>query len=273
MDLVDQEGQAVPAASEAVASEEVVEVVGASEAVSRVGVEVAVVAVVVVASRVETGSRSEGAADPEAGSVSKEATEAPTATVGVDTMAGRPHQTHPQGLEDAEEAAVGMAVATTEVLVEGTKAGPVGMVIGVAEATIVAAGLEGMIATAVTGVAVGVIGMATAMALVLVLVLVPVPVLVLVLAQVQAQVPVLEVEGLADIEATIIGVVGPTEIGARMVIEVLMATGVRTVIVAAMIGVAMEVMMRIRESARTRAAMEGMVAAIGTGEGISSVIC
>lgn len=272
MDLVDREGQAVPAASEAVALEEVEVEVGASEAVSKVGVE----EVVVVASRVETDLRSEEAADPEAGSASKEVTEAPMATVVVvvDTMAARPHQTHLQDPGDAEEA-VGMAAATTEVPVEGTKAGPVGMVIGVAEATNVAAGLEDMIATAVTGVAAGVIGMATAMVPVpvLVLVLVLVQVLAQVPVQVQVPVPVLEVEGLADIEATIIGVVGPTEIGGRMVIEVLMATGARTAIVAVMIGVAMEVMTGIRESARTMAAMEGMVAAIGTGEGISSVIC
>lgn len=265
MDLVDQGGQVVPAVLEAVASEEV-EAVGASEAVSRVDVEEVVV---VVASQVETDSRLEGAAGPEADSASKEAIEAPMGTVAEGTMAAKPHRTHRQGPEDAGEA-VGMAVATTEVLVEGIKAGPVGMVIGAAEAMNVVAGLEDMIATAVTGVAVEVTGMATAMVLVLVLVLVLVSVLVLVLVPV----PVLEVvEGLVGIEATTIGVVGPMEIEERTVIGVLMATGVRTVIVAVMIGAAREVMTGIRESAHTMAAMEGMVVAIGTGEGISSVIC
>lgn len=266
MDLVDQGDQVVPAVLEAVASEEV-EAVVASEAVSRVDVE----EVVVVASQVEIDSRLEGAAGPEADSASKEAIEAPMGTVAEGTMAAKPHRTHRQGPEDAGEA-VGMAAATTEVLVEGIKAGLVGMVIGAAEAMNVVAGLEDMIATAVTGVVVEVevTGMATVMVSVLVLVLVLVSVLVLVLVPV----PVLEVvEGLVGIEATTIGVVGPMEIEERTVIGVLMATGVRTVIVAVMIGAAREVMTGIRESAHTMAAMEGMVVAIGTGEGISSVIC
>lgn len=265
MDLVDQGDQAVPAVLEVVASEEV-GAVGASEAVSRVDVE----EVVVVASQVEIDSRLEGAAGPEADLASKEATEAPTGTVAEDTMAAKPHRMHRQGPEDAGEA-VGMAAATTEVPVEGFKAGPVGMVIGAAEATNVVAGLEDMIATAVTGVVAGVTGMATAMVLVLVLVSVLALALALVLVLVPAPVPV--VEGLVGIEATTIGVVGPMEIGERTVIGVLMATGVRTAIVAVMIGAAMEVMTGIRESAHTMAAMEGMVVAIGTGEGISSVIC
>lgn len=269
MGLVDQGGQVVPAVLEAVVSEEV-EAVGASEAVSRVDVEEVVV---VVASQVEIGSRLEGAAGPEADSASKEATEAPTDTVAEGTTAVKPHRTHQQGLEDAGEA-VGMAAATTEVPVEGIKAGPVGMVIGAAEVMNVVAGLEDMIATAVTGVAARVTGMATAMVSVLVLVLVLVLVSVLVLVPVPVPVPVLEVvEGLVGIEATTIGVVGPMEIEERTVIGVLMATGVRTAIVAVMIGAAREVMTGIRESAHTMAAMEGMVVAIGTGEGISSVIC
>lgn len=270
MDLVARGVQEVPAVSEVVASEEA-EAVGVSEVVSRVGVE----EVVVVALQVETDSRSEGAVDPEADSASKEATEAPTATAVEDTMAVRLHRTHRRDLEGAEEA-VGMAVATTEVLVEGTKARPVGMATGAAEAmSVVAAGPEGMIATAVTGAAaaaVAVIGMVTVMGLAPVPAPVLVPVLVLALVLVVVLGPEV-VEGLVGIEATTIGVVDPMEIGEPTVIGVLMAIGVRMVIVAVMIGAAMEVMTGIQESAHTMAAMEGMVVAIGTGEGISSVIC
>lgn len=269
MDLVARGVQEVPAVSEVVASEEA-EAVGVSEVVSRVGVE----EVVVVALQVETDSRSEGAVDPEADSASREATEAPTATAVEDTMAVRLHRTHRRDLEGAEEA-VGMAVTTTEVLVEGTKARPVGMATGAAEAmSVVAAGPEGMIATAVTGVAaaVAVIGMVTVMGLAPAPVLVLVPVLVLALVLVVVLGPEV-VEGLVGIEATTIGVVDPMEIGVPTVIGVLMATGVRMVIVAGMIGAAMEVMTGIQESAHTTAATEGMVVAIGTGEGISSVIC
>lgn len=267
MGLVDQGGQEVPAASEVVASEEAAAAAAASEVVSRVDVE----EVAEVASRVETDSRLEEAADPEVDSASREATEAPTATVAEDTMAAKPHRTHRQDPEDAEEV-VGMAVATTEVPVEGTKADLVGMVIGAVEATNAVAGPEGMTATAVTEVVAGaeleVTGMATAM----VPVPVPVPVLALVLALV-LEVEVEVAEGLVDIEATTTGVVDPTVIGERTVIGVLMAIGVRTVIAAATIGAATEATTGIRESVHTKAATEGMVVAIGTGEGISSVVC